>query len=206
MGGFGSGQYYRSSNRVTTEETNRIDIRWLRKQGYLRPNSSGTLTWSRGEEKTGWIRYSMFQDRMILDYKIRINGGDWEEVKETVRFEETECHYGNIRKWFLCPHCGRRVAVLYGSQKLFLCRKCSNLVYGSQMESDLDRLARKAKKIRHRLDIGDPDLFNPEALFDSVCWKPKHMHQKTFDRLRQAENRLQDRINDEFLAKYGHHM
>jgi hypothetical protein len=203
MGGYGSGRYYRFKNRETTEETKRIDIRWLRKQGFLKPNSGGTLSWDCGGEPSGWIRYSMFDNRMELRYRIRLNGGDWQDVNQTVWFDETECNYGGCRKWFICPHCGRRVALLYGAQRLFLCRKCSDLVYASQMESDLDRLSRKARKVRQKLDIGNHDLFDPEALFDYVVWKPKGMHQTTFDRLRREEEWLQERINLGVFSKFG---
>jgi hypothetical protein len=196
MGGYGSGQYYRYSSRDTTEASKRIDIRWLRKQGYLKPNTSGKLTWDRGGEPSGWIRYSMFENRMELKYRIQFNGGDWQDVNETVYFDETVCNYGGTRKWLICPHCGRRVALLYGTQRLFLCRKCSDLVYASQMESDLDRLARKADKIRSRLEW-EPGFLNGSG------WKPKNMHWQTFYRLQQAESDLQDRVSGEYLAKFG---
>ena len=43
-------------------------------------------------------------------------------------------------------------------------------------------------------------------LSDWVHFKPKQMRQKTFERLRQVENRTQDAINDTLLAKYGFYM
>lgn len=44
----------------------------------------------------------------------------------------------------------------------------------------MDRMQRKARKVRKRLDAD-------ENLLESVWQKPKGMHQKTFDRLRQQE-------------------
>lgn len=35
---------------------------------------------------------------------------------------------------------GRRVAILHAGE-VFACRQCRNLVYGSQLESEADRLA-----------------------------------------------------------------
>lgn len=180
MGGSGSGNWYRWDSKTTTESQHRIDIRWLRKQGYLRPGTMGSLSWSCGDEQTGSIRYSMEEDQMILNYRHRPPGEDWEQVKINVQFSETACNYGGSRKWFICPNlnCSRRVAVLYGAGKYFLCRHCYGLVYSSQQESRPDRLMRKARKIRKRLGVSDD-------LTESILFKPKNMHQKTFDRLRR---------------------
>lgn len=69
-----------------------------------------------------------------------------------------------------------------GAGKFFLCRPCCDLAYASQQESELDRLMRKAWKIRDRLGAS-ADLTKP------ILFKPKNMHQKTFDRLRrEADN------------------
>ena len=198
MGGFGSGHYYRSSNAATTEASKRIDIRWLKKKGFLNPGTNGTLSWNRGGEPTGWIRFSTFDNRIDLKYRIQFYGNEeWQDVSESVWFDKTACNYGGQRTWFICPHCGKRAAVLYGEQRLFLCRKCSNLVYSSQHESALDRLSRKAKKIEQRLADGDTG---------EICGKPKGMHWRTYHRLRQADNRLQDRIEQGFFAKYRYWM
>lgn len=57
MGGIGSGSWYRYNTKTTTEEVHRIDIRYLRKQSQLRPGYTGNLSWSRGDELTGSIRF-----------------------------------------------------------------------------------------------------------------------------------------------------
>ena len=203
MGGFGSGRYYHWSSRVTTEECKRIDIRWLKQNGYMVTNTRGSLSWTSRGKPSGGIGYTMLKDKMVLNYKYQANDDDWQSIEETIHFVLTRCNYGGTRQWFLCPGCGRRVAILYLWRGLFTCRKCAHVVYGSQQESELDRLARKAKKIRHKMDIGDTELYDPDRLFDGTYWKPKNMHWKTFNRLKQAENRIRDRINDDFLAKYG---
>jgi hypothetical protein len=202
MGGSGSGSWYRWDKRTTTEEIKRIDIRYLKKHGLL---STGrrSLSWTSGGESSGYIQYTMRSDCMMLDFKFRRNGGEWEPVKQTINFDETACHYGNTRKWFRCPHCSKRVAVLYGADRLFLCRHCYRLPYGSQSETYLDRMARKARKIRRKLDIDNP-IFDPDNLSDGIYFKPKNMHQTTFDRLRAAESQTQDAMNNAFLARFGY--
>ena len=120
----------------------------------------------------------MEENRMILNYRHRPHGGEWEDVEQDISFDRTQCNYGGVRTWFLCSQCFRRVAILYGTGKYFLCRHCYNLTYPSQQESLSDRLMRKARKIRERLGASD-------NLMESILFKPKNMHQKTFDRLRR---------------------
>jgi hypothetical protein len=113
MGGMGSGNWYRWDKKTTTEEVHRVDIRYLRKQGLLGwPGATGSLSWSRGGEQTGSISYCVEQDALVLMYRHRSYGEEWQDVEERVRFSRTPCHYGGERIWFLCPRCGLRVAVL----------------------------------------------------------------------------------------------
>ena len=139
MGGYGSGR--RSSwggGRTTTESQRRIDIRWMKRQGYLRAGTMGNLIWSNRGEQTGLITYSMVEEGMVLNYRYRINGGEWQPVEQSIIFDRTPCNYGGHRTWFRCPRCGKRVALLYGAGKLFLCRHCYDLAYGSQQETMSD--------------------------------------------------------------------
>ena len=188
MGGSGSGRYGWGGGKRTTESQHRIDIRWMKRQGYLRAGTMGNLIWSNRGEQTGLITYSMVEEGMVLNYRYRINGGEWQPVEQSIIFDRTPCNYGGHRTWFRCPRCGKRVALLYGSGKLFLCRHCYDLAYGSQQETMSDRLMRKQRKIRERLGA-DMDLFIP------IWQKPKGMHWKTFGRLRQEENRTNYRMN-----------
>lgn len=181
MGGFGSGRWYKYGAKSTTESQKRIDIRWLRKHGHLWPGHIGLLSWSRGGETTGWISYRMEADRMILEYRRRPPGGEWEQVEQTVFFDRTRCHFGGSRTWFLCSQCGRRVAVLYWSGKYFSCRICGGLAYACQQERKLDRITRRERKIRESLG-GSPDLFQ------SLPGKPKNMRWATYWKLCERAN------------------
>jgi hypothetical protein len=177
MGGYGSGRWFSYGGKTTTENQHRIDIRWLKKQGNLHPGNRGSISWSQGDTKTGSIGYRIEKDRMILNYRHRAHGGEWEPVEQAISFDRTPCNYGGTRTWFLCPRCLKRVAVLYGAGKYFFCRHCYGLAYASQQEGKADRLLRKARKIRRRLKAS-------ENFFEPILFKPKNMHQKTFDRLR----------------------
>ena len=185
MGGYGSGRWCSQGSKTTTESQHRIDIRWLKKQGFLQPGAAGSLSWSRGGTQTGSIGYRMEVGKMILRYRYSFNKGKPERVEQSITLDQTPCHYGGQRQWFLCPKCRRRVAVLYGTGKYFFCRLCCGLAYTCQQEGKIDRLIRKARKIRQRLEA-DSNLFMP------IWNKPKNMHWKTFDRLRRAADCAHD--------------
>jgi hypothetical protein len=196
MGGFGSGRYYRSSGRVTTEETKRIDIRYLKKQNMLRPNTKGSLSWSCSGEPTGNINYTMYENTMILKFRWQRYGEDWQSVEQTIWFDRTRCNFGGERKWFSCPHCNTRVAILYGADVRFLCRHCYQLPYASQSEGYLERLMRKSDKISARLNTD-------EYLECDGFYKPKGMHWKTFYHLKMVESDLEDRTQNALFTKFG---
>ena len=178
MGGFGSGSWYRWDSKRTTESQHRIDVRLLKKWGHLDGSTyCGSWSWSRCGKQTSSINYRVNSERMVLSYRNRPRGGEWESVEQTIHFDRLPCHYGGHRYWFLCPRCYRRVAVLYGAEKYFYCRHCYGLTYASQQERFGDRMMRKARNIRKQMD---PD----NTVFDLFPFKPKGMHWRTYDRLR----------------------
>ena len=176
MGGWGSGRRWNAKR--TAQSQHRVDIRWMKKQGYLRPGAFGSLAWKRQGRETGSIRYRMEADCMVLNYRHRPHGGEWEDAEEVISFDWTPCNYGGRRRWFLCPHCHRRVALLYGAGKYFLCRQCCNLTYASQQMQPYERLMEKARTIRQRLG-------GSASLADLFPEKPKYMHWKTYLRLQE---------------------
>lgn len=68
------------------------------------------------------------------------------------------------------------MGVIYGAGRLFACRICKGLPYASQRESDDDRAARRADRIRKQLGWM-PGVLNEPGV------KPKRMHWRTFRRL-----------------------
>jgi hypothetical protein len=172
MGGWGSGKWHRWHARPKLEDYLQLDIRQLRQRGALKPGLSISLEWRRGNEPTGDIRIEVRDSCLILKYRSRVAGGEWENIEEFVSLSWTPCNYGGCRPWFLCPGCGRRAGVLVGAGARFLCRHCYSLKYRCQSESLFDRMHRKARKIRNRLDEDEKR-------------KPKWMHQETFERLQE---------------------
>ena len=202
MGGSGSGTWYRWNKKAYAEDVNRIDIRSMKKQNILFSGSAGSMSWSYNGTETSSISYSISIDKMVLNYRHRQKGGDWEIVTDSIALDEVACHYGGARKWLLCPSCDVRTGVLYNVGKYFRCRKCTGISYASQSEGSLDRKVRKTRKVRRKLDIGSEN-WSPDCLGDPIYMKPKGMHWQTFGRLKRDESQLQDRINSEFLTKFG---
>jgi hypothetical protein len=105
-----------------------------------------------------------------------------------VRYTSTPCNFGGSRLWFICPECDGRVLVLYVAPRVrygftvgeFVCRRCANLCYPSQLEDSWIRPNRAAAKVRRRLG-GESDLRLPFPP------KPKGMHWATYQRWRQRE-------------------
>ena len=183
MGGVGSGGWHRFDKKTTTDECQSIDVRYLHRNGLLQPGHSFSLRWSQAGRETGSIRGVVSRDgrgeQVTLLYRHRRGPGrKWEDVRETVALEWTACNFGGERPWFICPgaNCGRRVAVLYGPGRYFLCRQCYDLSYESQREGKANRALRRAQKIRERLG-GSANMMEP------FPERPKGMHLKTYMRM-----------------------
>jgi hypothetical protein len=184
MGGVGSGNWYRFDANLKTSECHSVDVRYLHREGLLESGRWFSLRWSRAGRETGSIKGAVEgsgrPERVLLLYRYRSGpGAEWEDVHEPVSLEWTACNFGGQRPWFVCPGdgCSRRVAILYGLGRYFLCRHCYDLVYESQGENGMSRALRRAQAIRERLG-GSANMTKP---FPD---KPKGMHWATYERLR----------------------
>lgn len=164
-----------------TDRHRSIDVRRFAAENMLR---LGMWSWHWRDGTTGEEQASISvigrPDSLVLAYETA-----GEAIRTTVHIERTPCRLGGSRPWFSCPHCGRRVAVLYMRSKHFACRHCHRLAYGSQAADKCGRSWRKQRKLEARLGPN---------------WqRPKHMHAKTYAKLMEA---LMDceRQRDEWLA------
>jgi hypothetical protein len=183
VGGAGSGNWYRSDKKATVDECHGVDVRYLHREGLLKLGGWFSLRWSRAGRETGSIRGTVIgnekPERVILTYRHRSGPGrEWEDVRELVPLTWTACNFGEQRPWFICPgaRCGRRVAVLYGPGRYFLCRHCYDLTYQSRRDDKTYRALHKAQEIRERLG-GSANMMEP------FPERPKGMHWRTYDRL-----------------------
>src|SRR5215204_5359723 len=188
MGGQGSGNWYRFDKKTTTDECHSVDVRYLHREGLLKPGHWFSLRWSRADRETGSIRATVIghgkPERVILTYRYRSGAsGEWEHVQEPVLLSWTACTFGGEKPWFVCPGagCGRRVALLYGPGRYFLCRPCYDLVYENQRENEMYRALRRAQAIRERLG-GSANMMEP------FPERPMGMHHETYWRLREEHD------------------
>lgn len=177
MGGIGSGRRYQGG-KGTTSDMRAIDVRRLQRDGLLAPGRDFNWQWMINGEKVADINIRAEHNRVILKYRSRSSGGEWQPMEYPVYLEWAACNFGGRRAWFLCPAkgCGRRVAILFGGS-IFACRHCHKLAYACQREKSDDRAMRRADRIRRRLGWG-AGIANPTG------GKPKGMHWKTFCRLK----------------------
>ncbi|MDR2164551.1 MAG: hypothetical protein LBO79_02755 [Zoogloeaceae bacterium] len=150
MGGFGSGRH---GGRETTKDRYALDIRRLRWESPLTPGTT----------------------YIILEHQTRVRQGQWESRRDMVSLDWTDCHLGGRRAWFICPLCGRRVAMLYCGH-VFACRGCHDLRHESQRENEEVRAFRRADNLRRKMG------WIP-GIAHGFGSKPKGMHWRTFARL-----------------------
>jgi hypothetical protein len=158
----------RRTSRLTCEDLRRLDVRTLARVGTL--TGSGFVSWNCAGRKTGSIGVVGDGNAVHLVYSIA-----GRSVEELIDLAWTECGFGGQRPWFLCPGCGRRVAVLFRN-RMFNCRRCCDLRYRSQRDNAMNRALTKAQNIRARLG-GGANLAIP------FPGRPRYMHHKTFERL-----------------------
>ena len=134
------------------------------------------------------------------------------------------CRFGGSRPYFVCPGtvisgtgsgttnastgaaatattgCGRRVIKLYLSNRYFLCRHCSGLVYASPYEQPWQRAYRRAHRLQQRLGssiTGDGSSNNDAGMTTvGVPKKPKGMSVPAYARLLEAALQAEIRAYD----------
>jgi hypothetical protein len=93
-----------------------------------------------------------------------------------VALETTVPNYAGERWWARCPHCSRRVAIVYWAGTIFACRLCLGLAYTSTREDVFSRICRRTDKVRERYGA-------PRGLLLPWIVKPDRMRWATFARL-----------------------
>lgn len=108
MGGYGSG---RPSGKQTVEEFRSLDVNRFHREGILTDGRRGHWVWSRDGAEIARIDYHVTDASLVLDYRVRQNGGDWTTVSQPVPLN-------------LCAMPLRRSAPLFS---VFGCRERANL-------------------------------------------------------------------------------
>ncbi|MBZ0254142.1 MAG: hypothetical protein K8I02_12450, partial [Candidatus Methylomirabilis sp.] len=112
------------------ESVRALDVNRLHRTGCLAPGWQGGWEWRQGGVREAWITLESNRDRLVLTYRVRTPGEEWQDVRESVPIARVPCRFGGTRPYFLCPGawngavCGRRAVKLYGAGRFFLCRRC----------------------------------------------------------------------------------
>ncbi len=133
-----------SSSKTEADCLKKIEMHWLKEQGFLDGWKSNTIKWTNnfggGEESIG-IEVDTGGMYVRLHYSQTDYDGEKKDFDYKIPLTTTRCNYGGVRYWFICPlivdgtHCGRRVGVLYKGRDYFGCRHCHDLIYSSQKEN-----------------------------------------------------------------------
>lgn len=165
------GRYY-WSKKEEADSLKKIEIWWLKKEGFLKGWRSSTMKWSRNGEERGSIGIEVSLVGDLRKYyrgepsgepDMRLNytqtdrtTGEKKDFDYKIPLTTTPCSYGGVRYWFICPlsidgiYCGRRVGVLYKSGDYFACRHCYNLTYNSRNLGGISKMVGQM--------ISDPEL------------------------------------------------
>lgn len=154
MGGYSSGRY-RERNRGTVNAAIRLDIRAMRRQGFLQPGAvtSGAQrwTWEATGEETGSVSVSVNltdPEAGLALVRFTLNG---DPRSQEIRIESRPMRYGGRRFYFVCPRTLRRCEVLPMVGGVFASRQAHRLTYHSQSLTALDRLRDRSWKLEKRL-------------------------------------------------------
>lgn len=165
---------YQGNRKLRTSELLSLNINTFKVGRY--DNATITSSWNNGSS----VNIVKVGDHLILDYVATINGTK-QSYNYPIDIDYTRCNYGGERKWFICPHCFKRVGKLYLKGGIFKCRSCQKLNYSLQQENKNDysirRIDHKIYKLQDKLKI-ERDILNVYCI-----QRPKGMHHKTFDKL-----------------------
>ena len=153
MGGYNSGRH-RERNRGAVNSAIRLNIRALRRQGFLRPGevTSGLWGWTRtatGEE-TASVSFTvdLTADSGTLLLRFILNG---EPTTQEIEIVGSPMRYGGQRYYFRCPSQGRQCEILPMIDGVFASRQAHRLTFQSQSSTEIDRMQARARMLKERL-------------------------------------------------------
>ncbi len=194
MGGRGSGRRSSYCGKPETNDSMPLDIRKLARAGVLMPGLSFGWQWLVNDRKVAGISIRVdWHHSLVLSYRVKSTG---ELVEQRVPTQTSACHLGGKRRWFTCPRCSKRVAVLYAPGKYFACRNCYGLGYATQKEGAGDRAASRAEKLRKRLGW-------EAGILNGNGGRPKGMHLATYERLERRHDALVQVSLHDIALKFG---
>jgi hypothetical protein len=172
--------------RQTTDDIPSIVVRDLYVRGAPRQDPVRRQTWS--FYVTAEIELIAHEDHVTCTYRRVIRGREPEQISYDVPVSWTEPNYGGRRAWFHCSHpwCRRRVGRLFLDDPHLVCRSCAGVVYRSQARPEPKHVRKVERANAVRVELGGRPVLN-----DPFPPRPRGMHQKTYERLRQEVQEIE---------------
>ena len=165
----------------------KIEIWWLLRDMSIQGKTykSTTVSWGEnGNRGSVGVNVSIYDEKYVRFYYTQTDNhtGEKKDFDYKVHLEETPCHFGGVRFWFICPlyknnkYCGRRVGVLYKDGGWFGCRHCYELTYVSRNVNrrysyyplfrtiELEQKIEKVEMKTHRRTYGGKPTKNQQKL------------------------------------------
>jgi hypothetical protein len=130
----------------------RLDVRLWQGLGLLTPGRRQPVVW---RNAAGAVVLTLLRDVSREELTLRSSPGDgptWPWYEEVIEIERRYFgHQGHRRPWWRCPYCDRLVALLYGVDGGFRCRRCAGLAYPSQYQPRALTRLQRAQRLRQRV-------------------------------------------------------
>jgi hypothetical protein len=157
MGGYGSTRWGWRTTRATTDEVIALDVRALARRRYFTAGpgeaAAGIEAWRCNGDEIARVGVHYRGDdpsAVSLEYQMCWLGEEWHIIRERIELVHTSCPFGGTRRWFVCPGCGVRRALLFCVGGLFCCRVCHGLAYRSTRQTLGERARRREEKRQQR--------------------------------------------------------
>lgn len=166
---------------VTLTDLPRLDVRTLGRHGYLEPGGYSLVELA-DQQSTGFVTIAAATDFFDL-----IGEGSLRWATATVSLDTTKVTYG-WRKWFRCPTCDRRCAVLLFDFPNLTCARCSDKAYRSATLGRKDRRLLRCHALAKRCGT---------TITENLPTRPRWMRQARWDDLVSEFNHAQATVADD---------
>jgi hypothetical protein len=180
---------------LTCQDVPSISVTYLRRRGLLSAGQQTVLHWNCGGRLIASANVTLKSTNMSVTFEIANGDAPPARLQQHVAFAWSATNFHGRRQWLACPHCGRRVGVLYAAP-YFRCRRCHGLTYQSQRQPYSQRAADQADKLKRR--VAGPGVTSNS---DDFPPKPKRMRWRTYDALRERHEQLTDQVIFAAMAK-----
>jgi hypothetical protein len=185
MGGFGSGRN-RYATTPTVEECRHLSSDVFTDAIDAPDGATARLSWGEdGDTAAARIENTdngEHADALWIHYVVD-DGGEKREHQYRIPFDYTDCHFGGVRPWFLCPRCAERRGKLYRpiGRDRYACRECHDLAYTSSRVSGTHL---EEPLWRYKQAFAKADAENRRPHPEGQPWRPerpKGTHRDTFE-------------------------